>query len=230
MALFNPGPTVGQISGRIGGSVYSHNRGGAYIRNGTIPTKSTTAYAMTAKQTLQAASMAWQSIAAASQQAWAAWAQQNPITNRLGNKSTLSGHQAYVGNYCRIIRAGGTPLTLPPIDPAPDALLTSALTLDIGAGAFQIAYTTTPTGATEHLWLNACVVSSAGISFIQNLLKTIVVTAAAQASPYDFEADLVARFGTLQVGEVITVDAMVFDNATGLLSAPLRASGTVVST
>lgn len=230
MAIFTPGAAVGQISGRVGGYVFSHNRGGPYIRNGSIPTKSTSAAAMAAKQRLEEASMAWQALTADNMLAWQAWAQQNPVTNRLGNATTLTGHQAYVGIYCRLDQAGQAPLDDPPVGASPAALATVALTLDIGAGDFQIAYTATPLGADEQLELSCAVVNSAGVRYVQNVLKLVTITDPAQASPYDFQSDLEDRFGTLQVGQAVVCDARVFDHATGLLSAPVRAAGVIVST
>jgi len=58
MAIFNPGPLVGQVSGRVGGTVFSHNRGGAYIRNGSIP------YAVYSQKALQAKSALSESVRA----------------------------------------------------------------------------------------------------------------------------------------------------------------------
>jgi len=230
MAIFNPGPAVGQISGRIGGSIFSHNRGGAYIRNGAIPTKSTTTPATQAKARLAAASMAWQGLTSDQRLGWGAFSVQNPTINRLGSKITLSGHQQYVRNFCRCDRAGVATLADPPVGEAPATLTALTLSLDIGAGAFTAIYTATPLGATEYLWMYAAVVQSPGVTYVQNLLKLITVSAAAQASPYDFETDLSDRFGTLQVGHAVAVDAYVFDSATGLLSAPRRATGLITTT
>jgi len=230
MAIFTSGPTVGQISGRIGGSIFSHNRGGPYMRNGTIPTKATSAAAMDAKSRLAAASMAWQGLDTDTMLAWNAYAVQNPAINRLGNKISLTGHQTFVGNFCRCDRAGVSTLTLPPVAESPDALKTLTLNLDVGAGLFDVTYTVTPMAASLHLWLKACVTQSLGVSYYQNLMKLISVTPAAQVSPYDFQDDLEDRWGTLQVGHGVAVDAFVFDSATGLISAPRRAIGVTVTT
>lgn len=230
MALITGGPAVGQISGRIGGQVFSRNRYGAYIRTGTKPVVSTTAEAMLAKARLGNISAQWQALTDAQRAGWKAWAQENPVLNRLGQSIILTGHAAYVQINSRLNRAGDSGLTLPPISPAPEPLLTFVLNLDIGIGAFDATFTTTPMAAGVRLWLTGAVVDSAGINYIRNITKLFSVTAAAQASPYDFETDIEARFGSLQVGQKIIVFGHTFDGATGLLASGLRAEGLVVST
>jgi len=230
MAIYTPGPLAGQISGRLGASIFSHNRGGPYIRNGTIPTKVTSQYATNIKTILAARSAAWQGLTAAQRLEWVEYARQNPIQNRLGLQKTLTGHQAYISINHRLAQAGDTLLSVPPIGGPPDSLTSLSLSLDIGAGDFKASFAATPLAADDRLWLQAAVLPSAGCTYIGNLLKLIKISDKAQATDYDFQADCEARFGALQVNDRITVVASVFDSATGLLSNPLRASGTVSST
>lgn len=230
MAKFLPGPAVAAASGSIGGTVFAHNKGGMYIRNRSIPTTSTTEKALAQKARMAAASQAWQGLTAAQRLAWLEWANENPVIDKLGQSMNLTGHQAYCGNYSRMSLAGETPLTIPPITPAPAPLLTATLNLDIGVGAFDVTYTATPLGADDALWLVANVHNSAAINYVENIKRWIGVSAAAQASPYDFESDIEGVFGTLGVGQYITLFSHVFDTVTGLLSPPLRADGVTVST
>jgi len=230
MAKFTPGPTVAAVSGSIGGTVFSRNRYGAYMRFRAKPVVSTTTYVQAAKARLAAATQAYQGLTAAQKSAWASWAQANPVQGSLGFPQVLTGHAAYVGLHCRALLAVETPLDEPPVTTGPEALTTLTMTGDIGAGAFGVVYTPTPLAATEELWIRACVVSSTGINYIENLLKHIQESAAAQASPFDFQTALVARIGTLQVGQVCHAQASVFDAATMLLSPPMRTSVVLTST
>jgi hypothetical protein len=230
MAIFTPGPVVGQISGRIGGSVYSRNRGGPYIRNGAIPTLSSSIYAENAKQRLAIYSALWASLTSAQQLAWTNWAKQNPVTNRLGHKITLSGHMALVQLNVNIDNAGGTPILVPPVVAPPDGLLTLSASYDIGAGDFNISYTTTPLGASEVLFIWAAVVDNPGVSFVNNLYKLIQVTAAAAASPQVTEVNMALRFGTLIVGQRVFYRVQTVDQDTGLVSQPISSDGTIITT
>lgn len=229
-AIFLPGPLAGAISGSIGGTTFSHNRGGPYMRRRATPVTSTTAPALAAKNRMAAGSAAWQGITDNQRLAWKEWAQENPVNNAVGTPITLTGHQAYVGNYTRQQAAGQTPLTAPPISPAPDPLVTLSGNFDIGIGAFDATYTVTPLGAAEYLWLVANVHNSPGINYVENVKRFIGVSAAAQASPFDYMTLIEARFGTLVVDQHIALFAHVFSSATGLLSTPQRVDGVIVST
>lgn len=230
MAKFLPGPSVGAVSGSIGGTVFSRNRYGAYTRNRAMVTRQTSNAAMNAKARLANISAAWRDETAATKLAWQTWALNNPITDALGQKQTLTGHAAYVGLNTRLHLAGQTLLTVPPIVAAPAPLTALTATWDIGAGDFELVFTPTPIGAAERLWISAAVVNSAGINYVENLMKFIKVSAAAQATDYDISADLALRFGTLTVGQKCVVDVCVLDEDTGLISTPMRVSGTIVST
>jgi len=225
-----PGPTIGAARGSVGGSTYSMNRYGPYIRNRAMITVQTSTFAMSAKARLANISAAWRDEDPPTKLAWANFAAQNPITDSLGQKQILTGHAAYVGINTRLHLAGETMLILPPIVAAPTPLLTLTGTWNIGAGAFELAFTPSPIGANEHLWIRAAVTNSSGIQYVQNLMKHITVSAAAQTTLLDTQYDISLRFGTLVVGQVVTLDAMVFSDTTGLLSTPMRVRGTIVST
>ncbi len=230
MAIITPGPTVAALSGSIGGTVYSRNKGGAYIRNRAIPVDPNSNEQQNARSILAAQSAAWSGLATAERAAWENWAVQNKVTNALGNQIQLSGHQAYVKLNSRLAHDGVAAMADPPIENAPDGLLTLSLIADIGSVAFGVTYTATPTGANEKLWIQAAVVNSAGISYVRNLFRFVGTSSAAQASPFDCESLIVARFGTLVVGQTVHARVSVFDITTGLISVGLEADDVVVDT
>ena len=230
MAIFTPGSIIGQISGKIGGTVFSHNKGGAYIRNGAIPTLVSSAAAIAAKNRVSVLSVAWSGLTDAQRAAWKLYAEQNTVINRLGNSITIPPLAHYISINSRLMASADTVLDVPPISAAPDPLDTITLTADIGAGDFEIAYTATPLGAGIKLWVEACLLGSPTIHYIKNRLRLLQISAAAAASPLDIETALAARFGTIQVGQECHVMVRAFDSATGLLSGPLHDQATVVTT
>ena len=230
MALFSPGPLVSQVSGSIGGQVFSHNRGGQYIRQRSTPTAVYTDPALEAKNRLATMSLRWGGLTTAQRLAWKTYASENPTINRIGRSTTLSGIAIHNRINSIINKAAGTLLDLPPIDAPPDALLTLTATGDIGAGTSELAFTATPLGAGHCLWVEAALVDSPGIAYVENLYKLIHVSAAALASPYDWLADATLRFGTPQVGQVLHVKVRVVDQDTGLLSGALTDVVTLTTT
>jgi len=230
MALITLGSMVGQASGRVGSVIYSHNRGGSYVRNGTIPITSTTAEALAAKIRLGSLASAWQGLSDAVRLSWRSYAEANPVLNRLGQTITLQSNAVFIGLNARIVASGNPPIYAPPITPAPGGLLTIAQTCDIGPGGFGLTFTTTPTGAADALWIQAYQHSSDALNNVNNQLRFCGISGLAEASPFDHEALVTARLGTMVAGQFLTTFVSVFGTTSGLLSTPLRITSTIVDT
>lgn len=225
-----PGPLAGELRGSMGCIVATRNRYGAYFRVRVKPTVSTTEYATEAKARLATCTSNWHDLTAAQKLAWNEYAQGNPVVGSLGEQQILTGHVAYVGIGVRRMMAGSAALVVPPIIPPPDPLTALSVTADIGAGNVELVYTATPTPADEVLWIEACLVNSSGINYVENLMRFIGFSGAAEASPYDIEAAVTARIGAPQVGQTMHVRVRMFNFLSGLVSVPLRARVIVTTT
>ena len=219
MAIFTPGIAIGQISGRVGGSVFSHNRGGMYIRNGSIPSVSQTQKAQDYRGYLAYASQLYANLTDAQAAAWREYAANHPVTNRLGRTHTLTGGNWFVACNARLVAASVTDVTLPPNAPAPSGVLISAAAVAAGAGTATITFTPDPVGATRILWVRAARVQSGRITNVKNKLTEIVITAANEQSPLDIAAPLIAELGSLQAGDWYHFECRLLDTDTGLISA-----------
>ncbi len=230
MAIISPGPLAAAVSGSIGGTTFSHNKGGAYVRNRSIPTNPDTLPQQNIRAILSAQSQSWADRTDAERAAWEGWATQNPVTNALGNSINLSGHQAYIKLRSRLALALQTLIDVPPIINAPTALESMLQDGDIGLGNVDLTFAASPLGAGVMLWMSAAVVNSPGISYVKNLRKFIGTSAAAETTPFDNQTLIEAVFGTLVVGQTLHVLASTFDTATGLLSVPLSDSVVITTT
>ena len=229
MAIFTPGPVVAAASGSVGGTTYSHNRGGPYMRTRAIPVNPKSATQTAQRSYIASASAHWRDLTSASVLAWVTWAQLHPVMNALGNSVTLSGHQAFVQLNTRMLHDGQSPLDVPPIDVLPQSVLSLSLTADIGAGSVEATWTPTPLAATERMIFYTAVVDSLGIKNVNSLYKYTARSALAAASPMDLEAQIQSYWGTLRVGQRIFLRAHIFDTVSALVSPPLSTS-TAVST
>lgn len=228
MAKFTPGPAVATVSGSIGGTTFSRNRGGAYMRIRAIPVDPATSFQLNRRADLSTLSQNWQGLTGDQRQGWENWASQNPRVDALGQTFTMSGAMAYVSLNARIRADGGSLQDSPPIIPAPDAFTTMTFEADIGTGDFEINFTPTlASGDKVTLW--AAIVNSAGITYVRNLYRHIGMSAVDQVSPYDIESIVAARLGTLVVGQTVHVKAGAYNPVTGLESPLLIASATVIS-
>lgn len=229
MAIITPGPTVAAISGSIGGTVFSRNRGGAYIRNRAIPVDPNTQSQQNVRSILATQSQNYADLTVAQRAAWENWASQNPVVNALGNSIQLSGHQAFVQLNSRLALDVQATLTAPPIINAPTGLASVVQDGDEGVGDVDLTFTTTPLPAGVKLWIQAAVLNSAGIRYVRNRLRFIGTSAAAETSPYDDETQIETKFGALIVGQTLHVRVSTFDTATGLLSVGLEDSVVVTT-
>ena len=224
MAIITPGPLAAAVSGSIGGVVFSRNRGGAYVRNRSIPVDPNTQSQQNVRSILATQSASWADQTDAVRAAFANWAVQNPVINALGNSILLSGQQAFVQLNARLALNGDTLLTEPPIINAPDGLASLVLDADIGVGDVDLTFTVTPTPANVKLWILAAVVNSAGVKYVRNLFRFIGVSGTAEASPFVIQSLVETKFGALINGQTLHVRVSTFDETTGLLSVGLEDS------
>jgi len=221
MALFRPGPAVAQISGSVGGTTFSHNKGGMYMRNRSNPTNPSSPAQLARRATLATLSASWQDLTTGQRAAWTEWGRQNPGTNALGDSFLLSGQNSFVKLNSKILLDSASQIDTPPIIASPDALVTIVQDGDIGAGATDLTFTgALPSGGKIELWGTAQ--DSAGKEYVKNLEKFIAFSPADQASPWDNQAAIEAVLGTLVVGQTLHVKAAVYDPATGRSSQFLK--------
>ena len=98
---------LAQASGSVGGSTYSHNKGGMYIRNRTIPTNPNSAFQQAVRSIMSSLTSRWGNILTPTQRAqWTAYAEAVPLTNRLGDPRTVSGLNMFVRSNVPIQQAG----------------------------------------------------------------------------------------------------------------------------
>lgn len=222
MAIFTPGPVIGSISGSVGGAVFSHNRGGPYIRRRPIPVNGGDLPQSDVRDEFVKASQLWGSRTAANQAQWNTWASNNKVPNALGNLIQLTGHQAFVQICTWRGIAGWDYATAAPTAARPSPFLTYSLTGDIGAGSVTFVFTDTPVGATRHIVIWSAVVDSPGIRYVKNLYKLTVISSLNEASPYDIQTAVEAIWGTLIVGQTLWVKAQKLNDPDGTRSIPVQ--------
>ncbi len=237
MAKIVTGHVVGQISGSIAGTTYSRNRYGQYIRNRSVPVASHTEYATNAKARLGAASEQWRNLTNEERLSWQAWANNNPITDVLGQTRILAGNAAFNQINTRLQLIGEEMLTLPPSDPPPLAPLPFTIAPHApapGTVGAELAFDQDPAlnERWTQLYVTAAVVHSQGINYVENLLKFLGYYPNDEPEPSDSVAisnELFERFGVLEEGYKVVVYAARIDPDTGLLSSRYRSEWIAVT-
>ncbi len=158
---------LAQMSGSLNGSVFSHNRGGQYARNRSIPANPATTRQGEVRTSLTVLSLQWgQVLTQAQRDAWSNYAASTPVTNRLGDQTTLSGIAQYTKtNQFRTSTLGAVPINDPPAPAAPPggafpSFLSAEFNNNMGVGSMtaQVNVTSPTTGYSMAIY------SSAGLS------------------------------------------------------------------
>jgi hypothetical protein len=100
-------PEGQQRSGSAGGSVYSHNRFGQYIRTRSIPVNPATDRQVAARNRVQNLTIAWgNTLTQAQRDAWEEYAANVPWQNALGDTAYLTGLNHYLRSNAAKLQAG----------------------------------------------------------------------------------------------------------------------------
>lgn len=105
---------LAQASGSLGGTVFSRNRGGMYTRSRSVPTNPNTGAQAAVRANLAMCSQAWMLLSDANRSAWATYAANVAMTNRLGDTVFLTGQQMYLRTNCVRVQCGLTPVDTGP--------------------------------------------------------------------------------------------------------------------
>lgn len=96
-----------QASGSLSGTVFSHNRGGQYTRNRSIPVNPSTVQQQAVRNFMAGLTSRWvETLTAAQRDAWSVWALNVPFPDALGEPRNIGGLGAYVGYNVAAQQAG----------------------------------------------------------------------------------------------------------------------------
>lgn len=98
---------LAEASGRIGGLIFSHNAGGPYIRAAGTVTNPNTPQQTAVRDILSQLTSLWVStLTEAQRDAWALYAENVSLTNRLGKPINVAGLNQYIRSNVPIIQSG----------------------------------------------------------------------------------------------------------------------------
>lgn len=98
-------PEGQQRSGSIGGTTWSHNRSGAYIRNRSVPVNPNTDRQVNVRNAVRSLAIGWDTVLTQAQRnAWETYAANVTWKNKLGQDVTLTGLNHYIrSNTPRVV-------------------------------------------------------------------------------------------------------------------------------
>jgi len=187
-------PIFGEMRGKLGGNVYSRNKGGPYVRMHAVPTNPNTARQQATRNWMSWCATAWATTLTEEQrETWREWAQTHTWKNSLGQDIALTALDWYTMVNSRLLDVADTPLTTPGDLSAPDPLLTFAITI-ASATTISCAFTAAlPSGGYLVVWGSGPISPGADPNFKQ--ARLIGYSAADATTPVVLTLDYTMESG-----------------------------------
>ena len=220
MAKVKFGSGVADIRGSIGGTVFSRNSSGAYMREKVSPVNPNTPRQSVIRGRLTLLSKNWQTLSKGLRTAWKNFANEHPITNAFGAQVTLSGALMYNRVNSVILNLGGIIINTPPPNfEVPEFELVQIQT--VGADPeFGVDFEAVPAVPGLHMQASIAGPHSPGKEFVKNLLR-FIGSADVSAGGQNANITLPARFNNFVQGSTYTASISFASSVNGAVSTPV---------
>lgn len=227
MAKIKLSAVVSEMRGKLNGSVFSKNRGGAYLRTKVTPVNPQTISQGNVRARLTTFSQAWRSLTAAQITAWNNAVSNFTGTDIFGDIKTPSGINLYNKLNLNLAAAGQSPINNPPLPVGVGYF--SELTVSAQASIDELLADFTALGASagQTIIVQATKGVSPGKNFVKSEYRQITTLAGTTASPVDIGAAYVLKFGSMIEGQKVFIRCAFVDNTTGV-SGQYTSANTVV--
>lgn len=219
---------VADMRGSLAGTTFSKNRYSAYTRTKTTPVNPDTPAQQLVRQRFAQLSQAWRGLTAAQRAGWNQTAVNYNRTNVWGDQVPLNGFNLFKQLNQNLLNAGAATINDAPLPSAVQGFTSLSLVADTTTGDITATFAAAiPVG--QHALLFATAPLSAGINFAKSQLRQIASLTSAGASPLDFTAQYVAKFGALPpVGSKVFMEMKPILDLTGQAGTTISASAIAI--
>ena len=227
MAKIKLSAIVSEMRGKLNGSVFSKNRGGAYLRTKVTPVNPQTLAQGLVRATLTNLSQAWRSLTEAQRLAWNGAVSSFTGTDIFGDVKTPSGINLYNKLNLNLAAIGVAPINTPPLAVSVGYFDSLDLAADASANTIAASFTTIGESAGQTVIVEATPCLSPGKNFEKSEYRAIGTFAGDAASAQALGAMYVAKFGAMTAGQKLFVRLKFVDATTGV-SGQYTAASTIV--
>lgn len=211
--------------GKVGGSVFSKSRAGAYVRNKVTPVNRRTPAQQAVRSLLAFFSQAFRALTPSQIAGWNNAAANGYVTtNIFGDTVHKSGIGLFCGLNLNLSAAGQAPIDDAPVqgsvgNPGSIAPTADVSSTELFVNAGYAAGDVVPAGMTLIVLATAPV--SAGISFVKSQLRQIgTIPAAGDTGTTNMWTAYVDKFGAPPAGAKIFIGVNTVNNTTGQAGIP----------
>lgn len=210
MAKIKFGMMMTDASGKLGGQVFSKNRGGSYVRTKVTPTNPQTTAQMTVRGIFASISSLWSSITEASRLSFNNLVGDYGTTDIFGDLHNPSGKALFQRLNQNLEISGQAQITVcVPPQSVPFANILSSVA-DVSAPFFNVETGNDTTGSKIVIWATPPL--SQGTTFVKNRLRQVAVVPGAGSGEVDFWPEYVAKFGEPAVGANVYVGVRIIND------------------
>lgn len=220
MAKAKFGMVVTDMRGKLGGQVFTKNRGGAVVRTKVTPSNGQSPAQSTVRNRFTSLSQAWRGLTQAQRDAWNAAVINFQRTDVFGDLRSPSGLNLYQRLNNVLLSVGETAISTPPLPSEVANSYATAVSAAVATPALSVTLNATiPANTAVKLFATAPM--SAGREFVKSQFRLIDILDAAATSPVNALAAYVAKFGnTGEIGQKIFVKTVPVNITTGQEGSP----------
>lgn len=239
------------ISGKAGGSVYSRNRGGEYVKNFVMPTNTITQARQAVRSIFGSLASAWRTLTQSERNTWIEQAPNYLKTNAFGDKKQLQPNALFVGQNTNLLNAGLVQINEITAPQGTNTVLSEVSNdFDIGSGNawtfdFDLESNQGAVGTPNEYVLEAAPPHSASKRNVQNEYRILRSTAGSDGltppsdsltmsnfavNDDDMKPAYEAKFGEPKAGDIVSIRIYAINPSTGERSAYFYSDTTVIST
>jgi|SRR5882724_294826 len=223
------GSFVVDMRNKVGGTVYSKNRGGAYTKNKVSPAQPRTSAQTTARSRMTTFAQGFRALTATQIAAWNSAVSAFQKTDIFGDLKSPSGINLYCKLNINLAQVGVAAITTPPLPIGVVGPVTLTPAAAAGAATFTLAFTVSPVPANTVWLLQATQQLSPGRSSVNSFYRSFSTIAAAGTSPANIAAAYTAKFGTLVAGQKIFIKVIPVSSTTGIKGQAITVSTIVAA-
>lgn len=212
---------LADIRGKVSGTVFSKNRGGAYARTKVSPINAQTTRQSAVRSQLTSFAQAFRSLTAAQIASWNSAVSNFTSTDVFGDVKTPSGINLYTKLNMNLAQVGESPISDPPLPSEIPAVDSLTLTTNGTSPAVSLAFSPSPVPADTAFIVEATAPVSPGKSFVKSEYRQISFLAAAATTPANLLTDYAAKFGNPITGQKIFMRVTPVNTVTGQRGIPL---------
>lgn len=220
---------IADMRGKLGGGVFSRNRGGSYIRTKVTPVNPQSLAQGLVRSRLTNLSQAWRGLTAQQRESWNAAVSNFTGTDIFGSIKTPSGINLYNKLNINLGNIGVAPISLPPAPVGVGYFDTLSIVADASSGTIAVTFTTIGESAGQTVVVEATANVSAGKNFVKSEYRVISTFAGDATSPQAVGTAYVAKFGAMTAGQKVFVRVKFVDNTTGVSGQYTSASAIVAA-